>query len=356
MLKNRTRLRVELLEGREVPAGAIGMEELVDPPVLDAPVEAVTDTGVTDDVITITDILDGSPPVPEIDLSAFVTVDKSKPSVGDLVNFKITVANNGPSPATSVVLTTALPTGVTFVSATPGQGAYDKDTGIWTVGTVYPGGPITLTIKVKVVEPTEQIVTAAITNSDMPDPVVENNAASKTVTPALAGLRLTKAASASTLVVGATVMFTISVRNTGPGTARTIVIKDTLGTGFTFVKAQLPTHGVFTPGTRNWKIGALPTGATATLKIIAIVKSTGRLTGSAAIVSGTGIDELRSKLEATSVVTGTKTNTPATWSYVSLGSSTRLLPVPAGARPVQVLVSAPTTSLKPKFLLPMFVM
>jgi len=92
------------------------------------------------------------------------------------------------------------------------------------------------------------------------------------------------------------------------------------------------------------------------LKIVAIVKSTGRLTGSAAIASGTGIDELRSKLDATTTVTGTKTSTPATWSYVSLGTSDRLLPVPTGAKPVQVLVSVPTTSLKPKLLLPMFVM
>lgn len=356
MLKNRTRLRVEMLEGREVPAVVIPMDELVDPPVIDAPVEVVTDTGVTDDVITITDVLDGSPPIPEVDLAAFVKADKAKPSVGDVVTFKITVANNGPSPATSVALTTALPAGVTFVSATPGQGAYDKETGTWNVGTVYPGGPITLSVKVKVLEPTEQIVTAAIANSDMPDPNVENNSASKTITPALAGLRLSKTASSSTLVVGSTVVFTISVKNTGPGTSRAIVIQDTLGSGFTFVKGRVPTHGVFTPGTRSWKIGALPTGTTATLKIVAIVKSTGRLTGSAAIASGTGIDELRSKLDATTTVTGTKTSTPATWSYVSLGTSDRLLPVPTGAKPVQVLVSVPTTSLKPKLLLPMFVM
>jgi len=356
MLKNRTRLRVEFLEGREVPAVAIGTVELVDPPVLNAPVESVIDTGVTDDVITITDVLDGNPPVPEVDLATFVKADKLKPSVGDIVTFRITVANNGPSPATKVALTTTLPEGVTFVSATPVQGAFDKVTGIWNVGTVYPGGPITLALKVKVLQPTEQTVSAAITHSDMPDPVVENDSASKTVTPALAGLRLTKTASSSTLVVGATVVFTIAVKNTGPGTARLIDVKDTLGTGFTFIRAQGLTHGYFTAATRTWRIGALLGGATATMKIVATVKATGRLTGTAEILSGTGIDELRSKLDTTVTVTGTKVSTPATWSYVSLGATPKLLPVTAGATPLSLQVKAPATVLKPTYLLPMFVL
>lgn len=356
MLKNRTRLRVEMLEGREVPALAVGTGENVAPPVLNAPVEVVTDTGVSDQVITLTDVLDGNPPLPEVDLAAYVKADKSKPSVGDIVSFKITVANRGPSPATKVALTTALPEGVKFVSATPGQGGYDKETGNWNVGTVYPGGPITLTLKVKVLVPTEQTVSATITHSDMPDPVVENDSASKTVVPVLAGLKLTKIASSSTLVVGSTVQFTISVKNTGPGTARSLIIRDTLGAGFTFVKAQSMTLGTFTPGTRNWKIAALPSGVTATLKIVATVDTSGRLTSSAAILSGTGIDELRSKFNATVTVAGTNVSTPATWSYVSLGSTPILLPVPAGATPNSLQLTAPAAGLKPTYLKPLFVL
>ncbi|MSR54019.1 MAG: DUF11 domain-containing protein [Gemmataceae bacterium] len=374
MLKNRTRLRVEMLEGREVPALAVGSGEIVDPPNLDAPDEVVTDTCVTDEVVTdtcvtdedvtdtdvtdylimISNVLAETSPIPEVDLAAFVKADKANPSVGDLVDFKITVENNGPLPATNVALTTTLPEGVTFVSATPGQGAYDKVTGIWTVGTVQPAGSITLTLKVKVLETTEQTVWAAITHSDMSDPVVDNNSASNTVTPALAGIKLTKTASSSTLVVGATVVFTISVKNTGPGMARAINIKDTLGAGFTFVEALLPTRGVFTAGTRTWKIGALTSGSTATVKLIATVKSTGRLTSTVAIVSGTGIDELRSNREAKATVTGTKVSTPATWSYVVLGSRPKLLPVTAGAVPPSLQVNAPATGLKPTYLRPLF--
>ena len=60
------------------------------------------------------------------DLAVTKTVNNPTPNVGQTVVFTVGVRNNGPSQATGVVLGDDLPTGLTFVSATPSQGTFWK--------------------------------------------------------------------------------------------------------------------------------------------------------------------------------------------------------------------------------------
>ena len=65
------------------------------------------------------------------DLNVDKTVDDATPTEGSTVTYTVTVTNGGPGPATVVQIMDLLPTGVTFVSAMPGQGSYDSLTGDW---------------------------------------------------------------------------------------------------------------------------------------------------------------------------------------------------------------------------------
>lgn len=84
------------------------------------------------------------------DISITKTVNKSTPNNGDNVVYTITAANNGPSTATNVKVTDALPSGLKFVSASATQGTYSDTTGTWTVGTIAKNSSATLTLTAKV--------------------------------------------------------------------------------------------------------------------------------------------------------------------------------------------------------------
>jgi uncharacterized repeat protein (TIGR01451 family) len=84
------------------------------------------------------------------DLELTQTLDNSNPSLGDRVTFTLTISNKGAVLANGIKVTDLLPGELSFVSATPGQGVYDRNTGLWNVGEVAANGSTTLQITAKV--------------------------------------------------------------------------------------------------------------------------------------------------------------------------------------------------------------
>jgi choice-of-anchor A domain-containing protein/uncharacterized repeat protein (TIGR01451 family) len=84
------------------------------------------------------------------DIAITKTVDKSAPKNKENAVYTITAVNNGPSTATSVKVTDALPSGLVFVSSSASQGTYSDTTGVWTVGTLAKNASATLNITAKV--------------------------------------------------------------------------------------------------------------------------------------------------------------------------------------------------------------
>src|SRR5262249_51414169 len=152
----------------------------------------------------------------EADLQVSKSVSNPNPNVGNMIAFTITLTNHGPDPATNVVLRDNVPAGLDFVSAIPSQGSYDPSLGIWTVGTVTPGAPLTLTILAPVISPQAQTNVATISHADQFDPNGTNNQASDTATPQQADLVVTKTVDNSSPNVGDTINFVVTVTNRGP--------------------------------------------------------------------------------------------------------------------------------------------
>ncbi len=106
---------------------------------------------------------------------------------------------------------------------------------------------------------------------------------------AAADIRLRKSVSDSTPAVGANVTFTIAARNLGPNDATGVQVRDVLPAGLAFVSAT-PSQGTYTAGTGVWDIGSLLLGATATLRIVATVTGTAKVTNIASRLAGTPPD------------------------------------------------------------------
>lgn len=170
------------------------------------------------------------------DLPVAKTVDDSTPAEGDTVTFTLTATNNGPGPATNLVLTDQLPAGLTYTGHSTASGSYSSATGDWTIGSLSVGATATLTLTATVDALTGgSVITNTITNVAMdqtdtnatPDDLdesitVENNPAiilSKTATVDDANFN-------GRADAGESVNYAFAVTNTGDVTLTNISVSD----------------------------------------------------------------------------------------------------------------------------------
>lgn len=218
-----------------------------------------------------------------IDLSLTKIVDNATQSVGNNVQFTITVTNSGPNDATNVTVRDLLPAGLAYVSDSSGGVSYNSGTGIWTVGTLANGANATLDIIATVTSNGAKTNSAEVWSVDQVDSdstagnasTTEDDDASVTVTPPgpVLTLNITNVVNNSTPAIGSNVVFTITVNN--PNTNATgVTVNALLPAGLTYISHSAAT-GAYVSGTGVWAIGNLAGGASTTLNVTARVVTSG---------------------------------------------------------------------------------
>lgn len=213
-----------------------------------------------------------------VDLALTKSVDDMRPNVGDSIAYLLTLSNQGPSTATGVVVTDQLPSGVVFESATPSQGTFNSQTGVWTVGSVAEDATPTLTINVTVGNTSGETNSAEVTGVDQPDidstpannMAGEDDQASVAFTTQEANLSLQKSVDNSTPNQNQNVTFTLSLSNAGPDDATIVTVRDLLPAGLSFVSSN-PSTGTYDAVNGLWSLSNVPVGTTASLQIEARV-------------------------------------------------------------------------------------
>ena len=238
---------------------------------------------------------------------------------GNNITYTVVITNNGPSTASTLAFTEAIPANTTFVSAAATSG-----TGGWTCTGIsiscsnpsfVMGASTTFTVVVKVGAGTASgtvITDTATVSSSTTDPNPSNNFAIATVVVATAGqadLAITKTGTPSAVLAGNNITYTITVKNNGPAAAANVTLTDTLPANTTVVSiAAVPAAGWTCPapsgGTQTCTNPSVASGAstvfTLILKVTAGTPPGTVILNSANIASSTTTDPTNANNTATS--------------------------------------------------------
>ncbi len=236
----------------------------------------------------------------EADLAVTKTSSPDPVLAGETLTSTITVTNNGPSSAASVVIDDVLDPGVAFDSATTSTGSACTHTGEaeggtvqCPVGDVANGSTVTITV-VGTVSPAAagSVEDTASAASDTTDPDTADNSATATTTvDSSADLVLvSKTAAFDPAVAGLPLTYDLELRNDGPSDALDVAITDTLPAGLTFDGATSDATCGAAGQVITCSLGTVAAGASSTITIGVIVDSDapeGTVTNTAEISSST---------------------------------------------------------------------
>ncbi len=193
----------------------------------------------------------GSPVAPRADLVLVKTASEDEIAAGRGVTYTLTVVNDGPSLASGVVVSDTLPADVVPTSASTigGTCVVTGQVVECDLGDVEPGRPLVVTVVASTAPGAAPGIrtNAAEVSSDTLDASPDDNTSRVDVAiVSEADVRLTKTADAPVAVPGQQVTWRIVASNSGPSTARDVVVTDTVPDGVTITSAF---HGTATPCT-----------------------------------------------------------------------------------------------------------
>ena len=190
--------------------------------------------------------------IPLVDLIINASVDNSTPHYADTVTYTITVSNNGPSAATDITVTAAIPSGMNAHST---DASYTGN-GIWKISSLGAGSENAITLSLNAtVESLEALTTEFTVTSRENDSNAENNKASANLK-AIPVIDL-KISGVSNLTsfenIGDLIAFTMTVVNDGPCNASGVNVHVALSEFVKFISAD----GSFDNTSNIWEIGNL---------------------------------------------------------------------------------------------------
>ncbi len=231
---------------------------------------------------------DGGGQCPGSDVSLNMTVQPNPAVVFSNVVYNMYVSNAGPSDATSIVISQALPPGFQFVTTSnyPAQVVQNGTNLSLTLGSL----PVYGTTLVSVITiPTypglaTSEATVGSTSSD-PNPGNNSAVASTFVQLPAADLGVTMTATPTTVLQNGVITFTAVITNNGPATATGVTLTNFMPTNATFISAT-SSQGTISPDGQLAYINTLPPGTNAVYSVTLSPKTTGNFVDTVQVAVG----------------------------------------------------------------------
>jgi uncharacterized repeat protein (TIGR01451 family) len=204
--------------------------------------------------------------VPSVDVGVSMVGAPNPAPVGGLVDYTLTVTNNGPFTAFNVTLTNILPANANVVSVTTSQGSANASGSVIQLGTLQPAtnAIIDIVIRATATGPLTLTSQASVDPSET-DSVLANNVASSTVTVApAADLAIAAVSTPNPVISGSNYTYVISITNLGPSGATAVGANQTLPNGVALVSTSLNLV-TNANGLLSWNLGNLASGASVTI-------------------------------------------------------------------------------------------
>jgi uncharacterized repeat protein (TIGR01451 family) len=232
---------------------------------------------------------------PTSDLAITERLDPSSTTmVGSNLVYVLTVTNKGPNTATNATINDFLPAGTTFVADQASQGSAPALKGTLlsvNLGSIAPGASAYFVVAVR---PTAagSFANAANVSGNQFDPVSSNNSTTLTATVKAATTPSIKLALAQTGTVvpmagGQSIVYTMTVTNSGPDAATNVHLMEALPANVTYhaSAAMQGSAPSVVNGVVSENFGTIAAGATATLYLQVIPNAPGLYTNLAGVDS-----------------------------------------------------------------------
>ncbi len=184
---------------------------------------------------------------------------------GDDITYSILVSNTGTGTASALTVSELLPANASFKSASTAFGSYNTSSNIWSIGDLAPGAQALLTLVLTssptVTESESVLNTVQVTEENG---ITLVNPPSDTVeTPVLLPhLAIVKSTTQSSVRTGGSLVYTVTVTNTGLVDAKSVQVSEILPSN-AVLQSATTASGNFATATNIWSIGDIAANSSA---------------------------------------------------------------------------------------------
>jgi len=211
---------------------------------------------------------------------------------GRNITYNLSVTNDGPNTATSVVVTDTLPASAVFISASPGDGSFCSETGglvSCSLNDMANGDTVDIPVVARTTTDGPATNTVAVSAGEADADTSNNSSTEQTQVDPSADLSVSQSADFNTVATGKTATMTFTVSNNGPSDATNVVLNNVLSSSVKYFMSVSTGQGSCSQSGDNitCSLGALASGQSVDVDVMVTGYEEGAISCTGGAASGT---------------------------------------------------------------------